>query len=112
MQHSNVDGIVFVPEMMDEVVFKSDLGAPLSGRPAVAALLEKLESLYISQDVIFETRQGARDIRICRATLTSGAEVELTTVALRDASGWVCELRLGHQPLAPVKAALAALGPS
>ena len=89
MKYAKADGIVFVPEMMDEVVLRSDLGAPVEGRPAVAATLEKLDSLYRSEALLFESRQGIRDVRISKATLITGQEIELITVAIRDPNGWV-----------------------
>jgi hypothetical protein len=104
---SKADGIVFIPEMMDEVVLRSDLGAPVHGRPAVAATIERLDALYRSETVLFERRKDFRDIRISQATLTTGETVELIAVAIRDPNGWVCELHLSHDPKAPVKRLLA-----
>lgn len=104
MGKNKVDGIVFVPEVTDDVILRTDLrDAPLHGRAAVSEFILRLEALYLSQQLVSEDRVGDRDIRICRAVLRTGEPIELTTVALRDASGWVCQLHVGHNPVTPVK---------
>ena len=107
MKYAKADGLIFVPEMMDEVVLKSDLSEPIHGRPAVAAMIEKLNSLYQSEDVLFESRKDIRDIRISKATLSNGQTIELIAIAIRDPNGWISEIRLSHKPAKPVKRLLA-----
>jgi len=106
MDNTKIDGIVFLPEMMDEVVLTYDLGPPVSGRRAVAAVIARLAAFYESEEVMFTARSESRDIRVCKGRLKDGPVIQLISVALRDPSGWVCELRLGHDPMAPVKARL------
>ena len=107
MSVPDIDGVIFIPEMRDAVVLKWDLGPSIFGRPAVAATITRLEALYQSHEVIFQVQLDIRDIRVCRAVLRTGLYVEILTVTLRDAHGWVSELHLSHDPVAPVKAVLA-----
>lgn len=99
MTGSKVDGAVFVPELREDAVLRSDLiGRPVHGRADIADVMAKLERLYVSQAVTYDRRAGRRDIRGCQAVLSTGDSVQIVTVALRDDAGWVCELHVSHIP--------------
>lgn len=99
MRKTETDGAVFLSELMDDAELRSDiLEAPIRGREAIGKVFARLESMYASQTVTYEQRDNQRDYRVCKATLTDGSPVEITTVALRDSSGWVSAIAVAHYP--------------
>lgn len=103
--------VISIGEMADDVILKTDvLEKAIVGRDAVVAVIEKLEALYTSHVVLYESHIDSRDIRICSALTVAGDKVELISVALRDDAGWVTEVHLGHDPASAVRKLASAFG--
>ncbi|MBW8734457.1 MAG: hypothetical protein JF571_09155 [Asticcacaulis sp.] len=105
MRGTETDGAVFLSELMDDAELRSDiLTAPVYGREAISKVFARLEAMYASQDVTYEQRDNQRDFRVSRAVLSDGSPVEITTVAVRDSSGWVSSIAVAHYPLLRARA--------
>ena len=105
MRRTDTDGAVFLSELMDDAELRSDiLEGPVRGREAISKVVTRLESMYTSQTVTYEQRDNQRDYRVCKAVLTDGSPVEITTVALRDTSGWVSSIAVAHYPIPRARA--------
>jgi len=99
MRRTETDGAVFLAELMDDAELRSDiLEGPVRGREAISKVFAGLEAMYASQTVTYEQRDNQRDYRVSKAVLTDGSPVEITTVAMRDASGWVSSIAVAHYP--------------
>jgi len=99
MRRTETDGAVFLSELMDDAELRSDiLDSPVRGREAIGKVFAGLEAMYASQTVTYEQRDNQRDYRVCKAVLTDGTPVEITTVALRDTSGWISSIAVAHYP--------------
>jgi len=108
MRRLETDGAVFLSELADDAELRSDiLDAPVRGRDAIGKVFARLEAIYASQTVTYEQRDNQRDYRVCKAVLSDGSPAEITTVALRDSSGWVSSISVAYYPL-PRARALAA----
>ncbi len=99
MRRTETDGAVFLSELMDDAELRSDiLEGPVRGREAIGKVFARLETMYATQAVTYEQRDNQRDYRVSKATLTDGSPVEITTVAMRDSSGWVSSIAVAHYP--------------
>lgn len=108
MRRLETDGAVFLSELADDAELRCDIiDGPVRGRDAIGKVFAQLETIYASQTVTYEQRGTQRDVRICRAVLSDGSPVEVTTVAMRDTSGWVSAISVAYYPL-PRARALAA----
>ncbi len=108
MRRLETDGAVFLSELADDAELRADiLEEPVRGRDAITRVFARLETIFTSQTVTYEQRDNQRDYRVCRAVLTDGSPVEITTVAIRDSSGWVSSIAVAYYPL-PRARALAA----
>ncbi|WP_443749877.1 hypothetical protein [Asticcacaulis solisilvae] len=105
MRRLETDGAVFLSELADDAELRSDiLAEPVRGRDAISKVFGRLDSIYTSQSVTYEQRDNQRDYRICKAVLSDGSPVEITTVALRDTSGWVSSIAVAYYPLPRARA--------
>ncbi len=99
MRDTETDGAVFLSELMDDAELRSDiLDEPIRGREAIGKVFARLETIYASQTVTYEQRDNQRDFRVCRAILSDGSPVEITSVAVRDSSGWVSSIAVAYYP--------------
>lgn len=105
MRSTEADGAVFLSELMDDAELRSDiLEGPVQGREAISRVFARLEAIYTSQTVTYAQRDNQRDIHISRSVLADGSPVEITTVALRDSSGWISSIAVAHYPLPRARA--------
>jgi len=108
MRRLETDGAVFLSELADDAELRADvLAEPVRGRDAISKVFARLEAIYTSQTVTYEQRDNQRDYRVCKSILSDGSPVEITTVALRDSSGWVNLIAVAYYPLPRAKALVA-----
>ncbi len=99
MQTRPMDGSLLLSELRDDAVLRSNiLPAEVSGVEAVKQALAALDALCPAQTLIACHRLGNREILCTQARLDSGEEVQITTVGLRDETGWICAVFSGHSP--------------
>lgn len=102
MPVSAKDGTTLIPELMDDAVLKSNLRDTLvEGRQSIARVLETLERLYRTEAVAYRHPGPKREFIISNVILSDGEGLEVTTVGLRDDSGWICAVDMHHGPRKP-----------
>lgn len=105
MRRLETDGAVFLSELADDAELRADiLDGPVRGRDAITEVFARLETIFSAQTVTYEQRDNQRDYRVCKAVLSDGSPVEITTVALRDSSGWVSSIAAAYYPLSRARA--------
>jgi hypothetical protein len=93
------DGMTLVPEMMDDVVLKTNLlDSPVTGRDNIAHVLETLSRLYRTEAVAYRHAGPKREYIVANIILSDGAGIEAVTVGIRDDSGWICAVDMSHEP--------------
>ncbi len=93
------DGTLMLSELTDDARLTSNLlPQPVQGREAVKRVIDNVEALCLDQVVAYQHHFDTREVIVTHAHLISGEAVEITTVGLRDASGWIGAIALDHRP--------------
>lgn len=93
------DGALLFSELADDATLRSNLfKGVVQGRDAVTRMIDMIDSLCPRQNLIYRHRVGHRDFILTEAKLLSGDEVEISTVGIRDDSGWISAVMLDHSP--------------
>ena len=93
------DGALLFSELADDATLRSNLlTGVVQGRDAVTRMIDLIDSLCPRQNLLYRHRVGHREFILTEAKLLSGDEVEISTVGIRDDSGWISAIMLDHSP--------------
>jgi len=93
------DGTLLISELADDVALRSNLlhGA-ITGRDAVAQMIETIDSLCPMQTLLYRHSTGNREFLLTDAALMTGEAVQITTVGVRDDQGWISSVMQDIRP--------------
>jgi len=93
------DGTLLISELSDDVALRSNLlHGSVSGREAVAQMIEAIDNLCPMQTLLYHHHIGNREFLLTDAALTTGEAVQITTVGVRDDHGWICAVMQNIRP--------------
>ncbi len=93
------DGALLLSELTDDAVLRSNLfKGPVAGREAVKHMIEAIDDLCPRQTLVYRHRVGNREFILTDAVTRSGERVQMTTVGIRDDSGWIGAIMMDHSP--------------
>ena len=104
METASQDGSLLVSELTDDAVLRSNLLPNLIvGRDLIIKTIALFDKLCPNQKLLYRRRADQREFVMTEAALDSGERVEITTIGVRDSSGWICTIVTEHGPPAVTK---------
>lgn len=108
MEIASQDGSLLVSELTDDAVLRSNLlPNVVVGRDMVIRTIALFDKLCPNQKLLYRRRADQREFLVTEASLDNGEQVEITTVGVRDSSGWICAIVTDHGPPAVARQLMA-----
>ena len=108
METASQDGSLLVSELTDDAVLRSNLlPNVVVGRDLIIRTIALFDKLCPNQKLVYRRRADQREFLVTDAALDNGERVEITTVGVRDSSGWICAIVTEHGPPAVARQLMA-----